>query len=105
MTSSDKWFVEVTDCDGQVVAIESEMLTGRDIGEREREVIDRAIRHLAGVLGSPHESDQDDLVRTLERKLAEVTLAGWPMTAVRIAPRACGSGSNSMVPAMFATPS
>lgn len=48
----DDWFrVEVTDRLGQVVAIESEMLAGRDIGELERAVINRAIDNLCGFLG------------------------------------------------------
>lgn len=48
----DDWFrVEVTDGDGQIVAIETELLTGRDIGDHEREVIFKAIRHLIGFSG------------------------------------------------------
>ncbi len=51
-TAADKWFrVEVTDHAGQVVAIESEMLAGRDIGGAEQETINRAIDHLCGFIG------------------------------------------------------
>lgn len=47
-----EWFrVEVTDRDGQIVAIESEMLTGRDIGEAEEATIRKAIAHLSGFVG------------------------------------------------------
>jgi hypothetical protein len=50
--SSARWFrVEVTDRYGQVVAIESEMLTGRDIGESETQIIIKAINHLSGFIG------------------------------------------------------
>jgi len=48
-----EWFrVEVTDQTGQVVAIESEMLAGRDIGEVESKVIRKAIEHLNGFIGA-----------------------------------------------------
>ena len=47
-----EWYrVEVSDHDGQIVAIEPEMLTGRDIGDRERATIRRAIDQLHGFLG------------------------------------------------------
>lgn len=47
-----KWFrVEVSDREGQVVAIESEMLAGRDIGDSERETIECAIENLMGFVG------------------------------------------------------
>jgi hypothetical protein len=47
------WFrVEVTDQRGQIVAIESEMLAGRDIGDAEHETICTAIRHLSGFIGN-----------------------------------------------------
>jgi hypothetical protein len=46
------WFrVEVSDEHGQIVAIETEMLAGRDIGDAEREVISTAIRCLSGFIG------------------------------------------------------
>lgn len=46
------WRVEVTDHDGQIVAIEPQMLAGRDIGERERETIEAAIGNLLGFIGA-----------------------------------------------------
>jgi len=46
------WFrVEVSDHEGQIVAIETEMLAGRDIGDKERATIRRAIEHLQGFIG------------------------------------------------------
>ena len=57
MTDMDRvneWFrVEVSDQHGLIVAIETEMLAGRDIGDDERRVIEKAIDHLAGFLGAP----------------------------------------------------
>ena len=48
----DGWFrVEVTDRAGQVVAIEPNMLAGRDIEEAERLAINRAIRSLRSFAG------------------------------------------------------
>lgn len=62
-----EWFrVEVSDSRGQVVAIESEMLVGRDIGDDERRVIRKAIDHLAGFLGPEscdHVFDIDQCVK------------------------------------------
>jgi hypothetical protein len=50
--SCEKWFrVEVTDERGQIVAIESEMLGGREIGEQEEATIRKAIAHLTGFVG------------------------------------------------------
>lgn len=48
-----EWFrVEVTDHNGQIVAIEPEMVCGRScIGEREEEKIVAAIRSLQGFIG------------------------------------------------------
>ena len=47
-----EWFrVEVSDGDGQIVAIEPYMLSGRDIGNEERRVILKAIKHLEGFIG------------------------------------------------------
>ena len=47
------WFrVEVSDCVGQIVAIEPEMLAGREIGKAEELAIRRAIEHLQGFLGA-----------------------------------------------------
>ena len=47
-----EWYrVEVSDHYGQIVAIEPEMLTGRDIGDCERIAIRSAIEHLQGFLG------------------------------------------------------
>jgi len=41
------WFrVEVSDHDGQIVAIEPDMLAGRDLGDKERAIIRRAIEQL-----------------------------------------------------------
>jgi hypothetical protein len=53
MTPDDrKWFrVEVTDHDGQIVAIEPGMLAGRDIGEMEATKIREAIAQLQGFVG------------------------------------------------------
>lgn len=52
---SDEWFhVEVSDRAGLVVAIETEMLTGRDIGDKERATIEQAINHLKGFIGLGH---------------------------------------------------
>jgi hypothetical protein len=54
MQTERDWFrVEISDHKGQVVAIETEMLAGRDIGDEERDVINRAIDHLAGFVGRP----------------------------------------------------
>lgn len=48
----DEWFrVEVVDRNGLIVAIETESLAGRDIGDVERETIKKAIRHLCGFIG------------------------------------------------------
>lgn len=50
---ADNWFrVEVSDGNGQIVAIEPEMLAGRDIGEQEARTIRRAIAHLQGFIGN-----------------------------------------------------
>jgi len=47
-----EWFrVEVSDQDGLIVAIAPEALAGRDIGDRERATLRRAIRQLKGFLG------------------------------------------------------
>lgn len=52
MQIPDKWFrVEVTDGDGLVVAIETESLAGRDIGDAEAATIRCAIAHLTGFVG------------------------------------------------------
>jgi hypothetical protein len=53
MTPEDhKWFrVEVSDHNGQIVAIEPGMLAGRDIGDIERAKIHEAIGHLQGFVG------------------------------------------------------
>lgn len=49
----DGWFrVEVTDSKGQVVAIETEMLAGRNIGDEEDLVIRHAIQHLSSFVGA-----------------------------------------------------
>jgi len=49
----DDWFrVEITDSQGQVVAIEKESLAGRDIGAKECKVICKCIKHLNGFLGA-----------------------------------------------------
>jgi hypothetical protein len=49
------WYrVEVSDHDGQVVAIEPEMLCGRDIGDAERATIQAAIDTLSGFIGLPN---------------------------------------------------
>jgi hypothetical protein len=46
-----EWFrVEVSDHDGQIVAIEPELLAGRDIGDKERATILRAIDQLTGFI-------------------------------------------------------
>ncbi len=51
---SSEWYrVEVTDRDGQIVAIEPAMLAGRDIGDRERKTIENAMAQLSGFLGLP----------------------------------------------------
>jgi hypothetical protein len=50
--STDQWFrVEVRDGNGQIVAIETEMLAGRDIGDEETAVIAKAVQHLIGFAG------------------------------------------------------
>lgn len=60
------WFrVEVSDHEGQIVAIETEMLAGRDIGEVERSVICKAIDHLSGFLGLPNAAAE---IERLERE-------------------------------------
>lgn len=51
------WRVEVTDHDGQIVAIEPQMLAGRDIGERERETIEHAISNLVGFIGGERQPE------------------------------------------------
>lgn len=49
---NNEWFrVEVSDHQGQIVAIETECLGGRDIGETEEATIRRAIGHLCGFIG------------------------------------------------------
>lgn len=45
------WRIEVSDDEGQIVAIEPAMLAGRDIGAREEETIRVAISHLLVFLG------------------------------------------------------
>lgn len=58
---ADDWFrVEVSDGKGQIVAIEEEMLAGRDIGDSERETIFKAIRHLIGFSGAPFTETDDE---------------------------------------------
>lgn len=70
----DAWFrVEVSDHEGQIVAIEPAMLAGRDIGDAERDLIEKAIRHLSGFIGAPH----PDRIEQLERELAEAKRDGW----------------------------
>lgn len=57
--STDGWYrVEVTDRVGQVVAIEPEMLAGRDIGEAEEAAIRGAIANLSGFIGAPPASPE-----------------------------------------------
>jgi hypothetical protein len=43
--------VEVSDEKGQIVAIESETLAGRDIGDSERETIAISVQHLMSFAG------------------------------------------------------
>ena len=46
------WFrVEVSDAKGQVVAIDSASLCGREVGASERRAIERAVAHLQGFWG------------------------------------------------------
>jgi hypothetical protein len=47
------WRVEVSDHDGQIVAIEPEMLAGREIGDAETEAIVHAVQNLLGFIGAP----------------------------------------------------
>lgn len=55
-----KWFrVEVSDHEGSIVAIEPEMLAGRDIGPREEEAIRGAIDHLRGFIGQAIDESND----------------------------------------------
>lgn len=50
------WFrVEVSNHDGIIVAIEPEILVGRDIGKKEEACIRKAIRNLCGFIGSKNE--------------------------------------------------
>jgi len=50
---SDRWWrVEVSDHDGQIVAIEPGMLSGRDIGVREESAIREVIENLIGFVGA-----------------------------------------------------
>jgi len=57
----DSWFrVEVSHGAGQIVAIESEMLAGRGIGEHEEEVIRKAIAHLNGFICAGLYHEQGD---------------------------------------------
>ena len=63
----DDWFrVEVSDGEGQIVAIETELLAGRDIAEHEDATIRRAIRHLQGFVGAapaePNAAGQESTV-------------------------------------------
>lgn len=59
--SREKWFrVEVTDESGQIVAIESEMLAGREIGGQEEATIRKAIAHLTGFVGDANASQPAD---------------------------------------------
>lgn len=53
------WRVEVSDHDGQIVAIEPGMLAGRDIGPTEREAIEHAIANLSGFIGLPDQPSGD----------------------------------------------
>jgi hypothetical protein len=67
MQTERDWFrVEISDHKGQVVAIETEMLAGRDIGDEERDVINRAIDHLAGFVGRPAVPAADVRAEALE---------------------------------------
>jgi hypothetical protein len=56
----ERWFrVEVSDHQGQIVAIETDSLSGRDIGESEKFQIERSINHLTGFIGGfPNENDR-----------------------------------------------
>jgi len=57
----DSWFrVEVSDGAGQIVAIESEMLAGREIGEHEDAVIRKCIAHLSGFIGAGLASERGE---------------------------------------------
>lgn len=50
--STDQWFrVEVSDAEGQIVAIETEMLAGREIEDKEIATIAKAVQHLIGFAG------------------------------------------------------
>jgi hypothetical protein len=71
------WFrVEVSDHAGQIVAIETEMLAGRDIGDVERDTIRKAIDHLSGFIGGPYHAAER--IEQLERTLAEAREALRP---------------------------
>jgi hypothetical protein len=62
-TNERLWFrVEVRDQNGLVVAIESEHLAGREIGEWEEQIIDEAISNLSAFIGrsASHEPGDDD---------------------------------------------
>ena len=48
----DYFRVEVSDHGGQIVAIEPALLSGRDIGDDERQKIEQAIEHLRGFIGT-----------------------------------------------------
>lgn len=45
------WRVEVSDEAGQIVAIEPEMLAGRETGDHEETTIRKAVLHLIGFVG------------------------------------------------------
>jgi hypothetical protein len=53
------WRVEVSDHDGQIVAIEPGMLAGRDIGAPEVAAIRAAIDHLSAFVSEERKADGD----------------------------------------------
>ena len=60
---SDWYRIEVSDHAGQIVAIESEMLAGRDIGDAERKTVFRALESLSSFIGAcAHGRDPKDCI-------------------------------------------
>src|SRR6266404_4406993 len=68
MTKERFYRVEVSDAAGQIVAIETAMLAGRDIGQSEQQVIRWAIENLCGFVGvlSPPGSSFESAMREFE---------------------------------------
>lgn len=70
---NDRWWkVEVSDHTGQIVCIETRMLTGREIGDLERKTIEDAACNLLGFIGQGYNEGFLSGARAMQEAAAKV---------------------------------